>query len=71
MEKKKMTGGSSIWSVLDSTGTAHVIDSDKYSIIHRVQIDTRDFRILDPLLSYPSKILCRESAIVLNLEVTN
>lgn len=69
IEKKKGTGGSSSWIMLDTTGEATMIDTDKYSIMHRVQIHTRDFRILDPLLSYPSTILGRESAIVLNLEV--
>ncbi|KMZ72142.1 Magnesium transporter [Zostera marina] len=68
IEKKKGTGGSSSWIMLDTTGEATMIDTDKYSIMHRVQIHTRDFRILDPLLSYPSTILGRESAIVLNLE---
>ncbi|XP_027166853.1 magnesium transporter MRS2-2-like [Coffea eugenioides] len=37
--------------------------------MHRVQIHARDLRILDPLLSYPSTILGREKAIVLNLEI--
>ncbi|OEL26801.1 Magnesium transporter MRS2-I [Dichanthelium oligosanthes] len=37
--------------------------------MHRVDINARDLRILDPLLSYPSTILGRERAIVLNLEV--
>ncbi|GKE31671.1 magnesium transporter MRS2-2-like protein, partial [Tanacetum coccineum] len=32
------------------------------------EIHARDLRILDPLLSYPSAILGRERAIVLNLE---
>uniref|UniRef100_J3LSQ0 Magnesium transporter n=2 Tax=Oryza brachyantha TaxID=4533 RepID=J3LSQ0_ORYBR len=36
--------------------------------MHRVDINARDLRILDPLLSYPSTILGRERAIVLNLE---
>ncbi|KAK9942090.1 hypothetical protein M0R45_007779 [Rubus argutus] len=36
--------------------------------MHKVHIHARDFRIVDPLLSYPSTILVRDRAIVLNLE---
>lgn len=57
------------WIVLDSTGHGVIEDLDKYAIMRRVQINARDLRILDPLLSYPSAILGREKAIVLNLEV--
>ncbi|RXH70681.1 hypothetical protein DVH24_013427 [Malus domestica] len=46
-----------------------VLDVDKYAIMHRVHIHARDLRIVDPLLSYPSTILGRDMAIVLNLEV--
>ncbi|XP_008786166.2 magnesium transporter MRS2-I-like [Phoenix dactylifera] len=56
------------WIVLDFTGEAKVLDVDKYAIMHRVQVHARDLRIIDPLLSYPSSILGRERAIVLNLE---
>lgn len=56
------------WIRLDCTGQGETLDVDKYAIIHRVQIHARDLRILDPLLSYPSTILGRERAIVLNLE---
>lgn len=57
------------WVLLDSTGQATVLDVDKYAIMHRVHIHARDLRIVDPLLSYPSTILGRDRAIVLNLEV--
>ncbi|AES65935.2 hypothetical protein MtrunA17_Chr2g0307931 [Medicago truncatula] len=52
----------------DSNGHSSQIDVDKYAIMHRVQINACDLRILDPLLSYPSVILGREKAIILNLE---
>lgn len=65
----KKGGGSRSWILLDSSGQEIVLDVDKYAIMHRVQIHARDLRILDPLLSYPSAILGRERAIVLNLEV--
>ncbi|CAL2224987.1 unnamed protein product [Prunus armeniaca] len=56
------------WVLLDCTGKATVLDVDKYAIMHRVHIHARDLRIVDPLLSYPSTILGRDRAIVLNLE---
>lgn len=57
------------WILLSSSGEDTVLDVDKYAVMHRVQIHARDLRILDPLLSYPSTILGREKAIVVNLEV--
>lgn len=65
---KKKGQPSRSWILLDTAGQGTVLDVDKYSIMHRVQIHARDLRILDPLLSYPSTILGRERAIVLNLE---
>ncbi|GFY98844.1 magnesium transporter 9 [Actinidia rufa] len=65
---KKKTAISRNWVVLDHGGQGTVLDLDKYEIMRRVSIHARDLRILDPLLSYPSIILGRERAIVLNLE---
>ncbi|XP_022641209.1 magnesium transporter MRS2-2 isoform X2 [Vigna radiata var. radiata] len=65
---KKKTQSSRSWIMFDATGKGSLLDADKYAIMHRVQIHARDLRILDPLLSYPSTILGREKAIVLNLE---
>ncbi|KAF3789023.1 Magnesium transporter [Nymphaea thermarum] len=65
---KKKAAASRSWIVMDCTGEGTILDVDKYAIMHRVQIHARDLRILDPLLSYPSTILGRERAIVLNLE---
>lgn len=59
------------WVVLNSRGQGMIVDLDKFEIMRRVQINGRDLRILDPLLSYPSAILVRERAIVLNLEVNS
>ncbi|KAK3146131.1 hypothetical protein QOZ80_3BG0261980 [Eleusine coracana subsp. coracana] len=64
----KKRGASRSWILFDATGEERVLDADKYAIMHRVDINARDLRILDPLLSYPSTILGRERAIVLNLE---
>ncbi|XP_038875645.1 magnesium transporter MRS2-2-like [Benincasa hispida] len=65
---KKKKQSSRNWILLDCTGQGTVLDVDKHAIMLRVQIHARDLRILDPLLSYPSTILGRERAIVLNLE---
>ncbi|CAN8264360.1 unnamed protein product [Cochlearia groenlandica] len=66
--KKKTPQSSRNWLLIDATGQSTMLDVDKYAIMHRVQIHARDLRILDPNLSYPSTILGRERAIVLNLE---
>lgn len=64
----KKRAASRSWILFDAAGEERVLDADKYAIMHRVDINARDLRILDPLLSYPSTILGRERAIVLNLE---
>ncbi|XP_057540286.1 magnesium transporter MRS2-I-like [Amaranthus tricolor] len=65
---KTKTPSSRSWVLLDCSGSSTNLDLDKNAIMHRVQIHARDLRILDPLLSYPSTILGRDKAIVLNLE---
>ncbi|CAI9107705.1 OLC1v1007137C5 [Oldenlandia corymbosa var. corymbosa] len=65
---KKKTAVSRSWILLDSSGEGTVLDLDRHAILRRVPINARDLRILDPMLSYPSTILGREKAIVLNLE---
>ena len=62
--------GARSWISMDCTGRGIVLDVDKHEIMRRAQIHARDMRIIDPLLSYPSAILGREKAIVLNLEVS-
>ncbi|KAL5561788.1 hypothetical protein UlMin_031535 [Ulmus minor] len=64
----KKTAVSTSWILLDQTGKGTILDVDKYAIMRHVDINARDLRILDPLLSYPSAILGREKVIVLNLE---
>nr|XP_010912043.1 magnesium transporter MRS2-F [Elaeis guineensis] len=55
------------WLVV-SDGGAHLEEVGKHSIMRRTGLPARDLRVLDPLLSYPSTILGRERAIVINLE---
>lgn len=66
MDRK--VGVSRSWILLHCNGEEKILDVDKYAIMHMFQIHARDYRILDPALSYPSTILGRERAIVLNLE---
>lgn len=65
--RKKGTGVRQ-WLLLDSTGGAQVVEAGKHAIMRRTGLPARDLRILDPMLSYPSTILGREKAIVINLE---
>ncbi|KAL1816742.1 hypothetical protein DCAR_0521126 [Daucus carota subsp. sativus] len=65
--KKKTTVPRS-WILIDRNGESKILEMDKYDIMQRVRIYARDLRILEPVLSYPSAILCRERAIILNLE---
>ncbi|KAB1993721.1 hypothetical protein ES319_D13G051100v1 [Gossypium barbadense] len=56
------------WLLLDSTAHTFRLEAGKHSIMRRTGLPGRDLRILDPLLSYPSTVLGRERAIVINLE---
>ncbi|KAL7139100.1 hypothetical protein ABFS83_09G028600 [Erythranthe nasuta] len=56
------------WLVVDSAGQAQVVEAGKHAIMRRTGLPARDLRILDPVLSYPSTVLGRERAIVVNLE---
>ncbi|XP_042508590.1 magnesium transporter MRS2-3 [Macadamia integrifolia] len=66
--RKKGAVGVRAWLLLDATGLAQVVEAGKHSIMRRTGLPARDLRILDPLLSYPSTVLGREKAIVINLE---
>ncbi|GAB2287213.1 hypothetical protein Dimus_021594 [Dionaea muscipula] len=59
--------GTRIWLVVSAAGR-HVEEVGKHSIMRRTGLPARDLRVLDPVLSYPSTILGRERAIVVNLE---
>ncbi|KAK7308793.1 hypothetical protein RJT34_05034 [Clitoria ternatea] len=65
--RKKGTGVRA-WLLLDETGETQVVEAGKHAIMRRTGLPARDLRILDPLLSYPSTLLGRERAIVINLE---
>lgn len=56
------------WLVVPASGQARVEEAGKHAVMARTGLPARDLRVLDPLLSYPSTILGRERAIVVNLE---
>lgn len=55
---------------LDRADLVDDLQADKLSITHELGIQVRDLRILDPAMatSYPSAVLCREKALLVNLE---
>ncbi|XP_027160743.1 magnesium transporter MRS2-3-like [Coffea eugenioides] len=65
---RKKAAGVRQWLLLDSSGQTQVVEAGKHAIMRRTGLPARDLRILDPLLSYPSTVLGREKAIVINLE---
>ncbi|VVB18017.1 unnamed protein product [Arabis nemorensis] len=66
--KKKTPQSSRNWVAIDEEGESSAFDFDRNNIMKDLRIPARDLRLLDPNLSYPSTILGRERAIVLNLE---
>lgn len=51
-------------------GESSVFKKDKQAMTHELGIQIRDLRLLDPLMTstYPSAILCRDKALIINLE---
>ena len=58
------------WLRLDQHGETSMIQADKWKLTHKLGVQGRDLRIMDPSLatSYPSAILCRDKALVVSLE---
>ena len=65
---KKRGQGLKSWIRVDAFADTQVIEVDKFSMMRRCDLPARDLRLLDPLFVYPSTILGRERAIVVNLE---
>ncbi|XVE89010.1 hypothetical protein DITRI_Ditri19aG0115800 [Diplodiscus trichospermus] len=65
---KKRGQGLRSWILVDTSGNSQVIEIDKFTMMRRCDLPARDLRLLDPLFVYPSTILGREKAIVVNLE---
>ncbi|XP_020701591.1 magnesium transporter MRS2-F-like isoform X3 [Dendrobium catenatum] len=66
--RRKATGNIRAWLVVSDSGRSYLEEVGKHSIMKRTGLPARDLRVLDPQLSYPSTILGRERAIVINLE---
>ncbi|XP_073115811.1 magnesium transporter MRS2-3 [Elaeis guineensis] len=66
--KKASAAGVRAWLTVDAAGEARVVEAGRHSVMRRTGLPARDLRILDPQLSYPSTVLGRERAIVVNLE---
>lgn len=68
LDLKKKGHGVRHWIRIDTNGNTQILEVDKMTIMKRCELPPRDLRLLDPLFVYPSTILGREKAIVVNLE---
>ncbi|KAK8960823.1 Magnesium transporter MRS2-F [Platanthera guangdongensis] len=66
--RRKASASIRAWLVVSDSGRSYLEEAGKHSIMRRTGLPARDLRVLDPQLSYPSTILGRERAIVINLE---
>lgn len=68
-ERKKSTYTRKVLK-FSSTGQSSLMEAKKVSITHTLGVQSRDLRLLDPQLatSYPSAILCRDQALIVNCE---
>ncbi|KAL6007641.1 hypothetical protein ACLOJK_033141 [Asimina triloba] len=65
---KAAGAGRKEWLVVSESGDSHLEEVGKHWIMRRTGLPARDLRIIDPMLSYPSTVLGRQRAIVVNLE---
>ncbi|KAK7348784.1 hypothetical protein VNO80_23459 [Phaseolus coccineus] len=65
---KKRGHGSRSWIKIGRDGNFQTVRLDKATIMRHCSLPSRDLRLLDPMFIYPSAILGREKAIVVNLE---
>lgn len=68
LKKRGHNLGNRSWIKIDRIGNSSILELDKFTIMRRCNLPSRDLRLLDPLFIYPSSILGRESAIVVCLE---
>ncbi|KAF3331982.1 magnesium transporter MRS2-F-like protein [Carex littledalei] len=66
--RRKAAAATREWLVVSPSGGACLEEVGKHQVMARTGLPARDLRVLDPHLSYPSSILGRERAIVVNLE---
>ncbi|XP_058199835.1 magnesium transporter MRS2-F-like [Rhododendron vialii] len=65
---KRKGAGSRTWLVVSKSGQVSVEELGKQTVMRQNGITARDLRVVEPELSYPSTILRRERAAVVNLE---
>lgn len=68
LKKRGHNLGSRSWILIDVDGNSEIMELDKFTIMRRCSLPSRDLRLLDPLFIHPSTILGREKAIVVSLE---
>ncbi|KAK2458466.1 magnesium transporter MRS2-1 [Trifolium repens] len=57
-----------MWLMMGSDGQRQMVEAGRQLIMQRTGLTARDLRNLDPMLTYPSTIVGRDKAMVLNLE---
>ncbi|KAI4310834.1 hypothetical protein MLD38_035785 [Melastoma candidum] len=67
-QARRKGAGTRSWLIISDTGESRSEGIEKHAIMRRTGLPARDLRVLDPMLSYPSSILGRDRAIVVNLE---
>lgn len=68
LKKRGHGTGSRSWIKIDQNGNSKILELDKATVMRHCSLPARDLRLLDPMFIYPSTILGREQAIVVNLE---
>ncbi|KAH6798702.1 magnesium transporter 3 [Perilla frutescens var. frutescens] len=68
LKKRSHNLASRSWILIDTKGNSEVVELDKFTVMRRCSLPSRDLRLLDPLFICPSSILGREKAIVVSLE---
>ncbi|OEL24148.1 putative magnesium transporter MRS2-D [Dichanthelium oligosanthes] len=60
--------GAGEWAAVSGAGAWRVEEVGKHQLMRRTGLTARDLRALDPALSYPSSVMARDRAVVVNLE---
>ncbi|XP_059317194.1 magnesium transporter MRS2-5 isoform X2 [Lycium ferocissimum] len=68
LKRRGQGHGSRSWIKIDEHGDSKILELDKATVMRHCALPARDLRLLDPKFIYPSTILGREQAIVVNLE---
>nr|CAB3484528.1 unnamed protein product [Digitaria exilis] len=66
--RRRHAAGVGEWAAVSGAGAWRVEAAGKHQLMRRTGLPARDIRALDPALSYPSSIMGRDRAVVVNLE---